>query len=148
MGGYTGDHMTRARYLFTVLIISLMLLIMGCACNDGTGNGTLPPDDITQITKQQSQEIAEEFIINSPTFAYDGIAESLELERTFTARCPACWVFIFKFECSSAGYGDRTGQQVAQVITPHTATITVQQGEITTAELDEKWDMLKQKLFE
>jgi hypothetical protein len=134
--------MTRTRYLSTALIISLVLLIMGCACNDGTENNTQPP------SKQESREIAEEFIINSPTFAYDGIAESLELDGTFTARCPACWVFVFKFECSSAGYGDRTGQEVAQVITPHTATIAVQQGEITAAELDEKWDMLKQKLFE
>ena len=134
--------MTRTRYLFAVLITSMVLLITGCACNGGTDNSTDPP------TKQESQEIAEEFIINSPTFAYDGIADSLELERTFTARCLSCWVFVFTFECSSAGYGDRTGQELAQVITPHTATIAVEQGKITAAELDEKWDMLKQKLFE
>ena len=142
MRGYTGDHMTHTRYLFTVLIVSVVLLIAGCAFNGGSENSTNPP------TKQESQKIAEEFIINSPTFAYDGIADSLELERTFTARCPSCWVFIFTFECSSAGYGDRTGQELAQVITPHTATIAVEQGEITAAELDEKWDMLKQKLYE
>ena len=134
--------MIRARYLIVALIISLALLITGCACNGRTENSTGSP------SKQESLEIAEEFIINSPTFAYDGIVESLELDGTFTARCPSCWVFVFTFECSSAGYGDRTEQQVAQVITSHTATIVVEQGEITAAELDEKWDMLKQKLFE
>lgn len=142
MRGYTGDHMIRTRHFFTVLIVSLVLFVSGCACNSGTENSTDPP------TKQESQEIAEEFIINSPTFAFDGVADSLKLERTFTARCPSCWVFVFTFECSSSGYGNRTGQELAQVITPHTATIAVEQGEITAAELDEKWDMLKQKLFE
>jgi hypothetical protein len=134
--------MTRTRYLFTVLIVSLVLVISGCACNRSNEDSNNPP------TKQESQEIVEEFITNSPTFSFDGIADSLKLERTFTARCPSCWVFIFTFECSSAGYGDRTGQELAQVITPHTATIAIEQGEITAAELDEKWDMLKQKLFE
>ena len=142
MSEYTGDRMTRTRNFITVLIVSLVLLIAGCACNGDTGNSDSPP------TKQESQEIAEEFIINSPTFAYDGISDSLKLERTFTARCPSCWVFIFTFECRNSGYGDRTTQELAQVITPHTATIAVEQGEITAAELDEKWDILKQKLFE
>jgi hypothetical protein len=134
--------MIRARFLFKALTICMVLLVTGFACNGGNDNSTDPP------TKQESREIVEEFIVNSPTFAYDGIAESLELERTLTARCPACWVFVFKFECSSAGYGDRTGQELAQVITPHTATIAIEHGEITAAELDEKWDMLEQKLFE
>ena len=34
---------------------------------------------------------------------------------------------------------------LAQVITLHTAYITIQQGQITTAQLDNTWDMLKQK---
>jgi hypothetical protein len=57
-------------------------------------------------------------------------------------------VFIFEFQCSNAGYGDRTGQELATVITPHTASIAVQQGEIKAADLDGKWDILKQKSFE
>jgi hypothetical protein len=39
-------------------------------------------------------------------------------------------------------------QMLAQVITPHTARIIVEQGRVTSAIMDEKWDMLEQKLID
>jgi hypothetical protein len=36
---------------------------------------------------------------------------------------------------------------VAQVITPHTATIVVQEGKVTSAVMDSKWDMMGQKFI-
>ena len=40
------------------------------------------------------------------------------------------------------------GQMLAQVITHHTARITVEQGRVTSAIMDEKWDMLELKLID
>ena len=100
-----------------------------------------------QMSQEESQRVAEEFVRNSPTFVFDGIEDTLEMTGTLTARCPYCWVFIFEFESRQAGYGDRTGQVVAQVITPHQATIGVEQGEIKSAVIDKKWDMLSQKML-
>ena len=97
-----------------------------------------------QMSEEESQSIAEEFVGNSPTFVYDGIEDTLILTDTLTARCPHCWVFIFEFDSSHAGYGDRTGQALAEVITSHQAVIGVEQLEITSAVLDDKWDMVTQ----
>ncbi|HEX74239.1 MAG TPA: hypothetical protein G4N93_03730 [Dehalococcoidia bacterium] len=100
-----------------------------------------------QMSKEESQRIAEEFVKNSPTFIFDGIEDTVRLTETLTARCPYCWVFIFVFDCSSAGYGDRTGQATTQVITPHEAVVTVEQLEITSAVMDEQWDVISQEMI-
>ena len=91
-----------------------------------------------QMSKEESQRIAEEFVRNSPTFVFDGIEDTLRLTDTLTARCPYCWVFIFEFDSSQAGYGDRTGQMLT-LITHHRAVITVEQLEIMSAVMDDKW---------
>ena len=100
-----------------------------------------------QMSKEESQRIAEEFVKNSPTFIFDGIEDTLRLTESLTARCPYCWVFVFIFDCSFAGYGDRTGQATAQVITPHEAVVTVEQLEITSAVMDEQWDVISQEMI-
>ena len=99
-----------------------------------------------QMSEEESQRIAEEFVRNSPTFVYDGMEGTLILTDTLTARCPYCWVFIFEFDSRNAGYGDRTGQVLAEVITHHRAVIGVEQLEITSAVMDDKWDMIKQAM--
>jgi predicted secreted protein len=100
------------------------------------------------VSQEESQEIARQYLLNSPTFKFDGMEDSLELVATNTMKCPYCWEFVFEFQCRHAGYGDRTGQMLAEVITPHTARIIVDQGEVVSAIMDEKWDMMTQKLIE
>jgi len=100
-----------------------------------------------QMSKEESQGVAEEFVKNSPTFTFDGIEDTLRLTGALTARCPYCWVFIFEFDSRHAGYGDRTGQALAEVITPHRAVIAVEQLEITSAIMDYEWDMLRQTMI-
>jgi hypothetical protein len=97
------------------------------------------------VNKEDSLSIAQQFLKNSPTYKFDGIEETIKLQETLTLRCPYCWQFIFTFDSRHTGYGDRTGQMLAQVITPHTARITIEQGKVTYAVLDNKWDMLKQE---
>ena len=100
-----------------------------------------------QMSKEESQRIAEEFVKNSPTFVFDGIEDTLRLTDTLTARCPYCWVFIFEFDSRYAGYGDRTGRVLAEVITPHQAAIAVEQLEITSAMIDGRWDVINEELL-
>jgi hypothetical protein len=57
------------------------------------------------------------------------------------------WTFVIRFESRHAGYGDRTGQMLAQVITTHEAVVTVERGAIESAIMDEKWDMINQKML-
>ncbi len=105
----------------------------------------IPYKPITPVSEEESLQIAREFVRNSPTFQFDGIYETLIHVSTYAARCPYCWNFIFTFESRHAGYGDRTGQMLAQVITPHIAQILVHEGSVESATMDGKWDMINQQ---
>ena len=107
--------------------------------------GEAQQQGISEVSEEESREIAEEFVEDSPTFVFDGIEDSLVLTDTLTLQGPYCWQFVFEFDSSHAGYGDRTGLTLAEVITPHQAVVTVEQGEVTDAVLDGEWDMLSQE---
>jgi hypothetical protein len=79
-------------------------------------------DALKQLTKEKSQNIALEFIIQSPTFVFDGIEETLQPTMSLEISIPFTWTFVFQFNSAHAGYGDRTGKMLAQVITPHEDT--------------------------
>jgi hypothetical protein len=98
-------------------------------------------------TESEARQMAEEFVRNSPTFQFDGIEESITLVETLYPDTENAWQFVFQFESANAGLGDRTGQMVAEVITPHEAIITVEQGEIKNAVMDGKWDMIHQEML-
>jgi len=104
--------------------------------------------EIHRVSQEESEEIARNYLLNSPTFKFDGIEDSLELATTYQAACPYCWQFVFEFQCRHAGYGDRADQILAEVITPHTAGITVDQGEVVSAIMDDQWDIMEQKMIE
>jgi hypothetical protein len=121
-------------------LLMLTLLVSGCAQpGPGTNNQQ------GAVTLEDSQRIAEDFVLNSPTFAFDGMRESLKLTKTLEISVPYAWTFEFIYDSRQAGYGDRTGQMLLQVITPHLASITVEQGDIVFGRLDGKWDMLEQQ---
>jgi len=98
-----------------------------------------------QLTKEESQNIALEFVKNSPTFVFDGIEETLKLSESIEVSIPYTWTFVLHFESAHAGYGYRTGTMLAEVITPHVVSVTVEHGEIKYASMDDKWDMMQQK---
>jgi len=112
---------------------------------DGTVNEISP---LIEMSKDESKKVAENFIKNSPTFTFDGVADTLKLVNTLRARCPYCWVFVFEFDSAHAGYGDRTGQVVAEVITHHRVSIAVEQMKITSAVIDDEWDMICQEAID
>ncbi|MBN1857561.1 MAG: hypothetical protein JW846_11510 [Dehalococcoidia bacterium] len=109
------------------------------------------------LTEEGSRELAADFVRNSPTFVFDGIEESLELEETLcllkehkpgspeTLSNVHGWRFSFAFDSRQDGYGDRSGQTLTQVVTPHRAIIMVEFGEVTSAIMDETWDMIGQQ---
>jgi len=98
-----------------------------------------------QITEEISQQIALDFLKNSPTFAFDGIEGSIKLIRVEPAFCPYCWGFVYQFQCSHAGYGDRHDKMLAQVITDHEALISVSMGEVDGGTIDGYWDIVTQQ---
>ncbi len=97
--------------------------------------------EVETLTLEESREIAENWVMeNSPTYTFDGSNLSLEEEMQLEdCQAEDCFEFTFSFESSSAGYGDRTDEVTAQVITSHTMEVVVEGGEVTSAVTDETY---------
>ena len=131
------------RHLLLVFgLIAVASVFVASACSSSEASQSTGPQGISE---SDSQEIARQYVIKEPTFVFDGMMGTLALVSTTTLRCPYCWEFVYQFDCRQAGYGNRTGLMVAQVITPHTARVVVQEGKVTSAVMDASWDMMGQK---
>lgn len=103
------------------------------------GNGLISDEEA-------ALQIAKHFIMNAPTYAFDGIDGTFRLIQTTSLESwPVQYVVIFSFESSHAGYGDRSGEALAQVVTTHVAWVKVVNGEVVQAVIDETWDELNQR---
>jgi hypothetical protein len=99
-----------------------------------------------KLTVDTSSGIAGNFILDSPTYKFDGLSTTLNLVETITLRCPYCWDFVFEFDSRNSGYGDRSESIVLPVITHHQVVITIDHGQVVYALMDGKWDMLQQEM--
>jgi hypothetical protein len=128
---------------FTALALVLALLLeAACVEPDGSQNGKE-----RTLSEEESQRIALEYLRSSPTFTFDGMEDTLKLVSTIVQQKPYSWQFEYEFKCRHAGYGDRSGKILAQVITSHRAQIVVEHGEVIRAVLDDRWDMLGQQFI-
>jgi hypothetical protein len=111
-------------------------------------------DELNQQLLPQTSEtvtkIAVDWLRDSPTFKFDGVAESLRVVEVWQAETfayPSFWQVTAEFDALHGGYGDRTGQILAQVITHHSISIHVTEGRVTMAIIDEKWNELAQSML-
>jgi len=95
-----------------------------------------------QAKFERSKQIAQEAVKNAPTYKFDGF--DLKFETSEALPCPNCWEFTFSFSSRHSGYGDRTGQTLAQVITPHKIRVNVQDEKLVVVVTDRTFDELKQ----
>ncbi len=120
-----------------LVFASLALMVSGSALLAGSA--------LPHPSEQSSQRVAANYLTNGPTFEFDGIRSSLTLTSTVKLRTPYTWDFRYRFDCSHSGFGDRSGQKVLQVITPHTAIVRVMRGIVVLAIIDDTWDEISQK---
>ncbi len=115
---------------------------------EGTVTSAVLDGDWDIGAQKTIESIAEDFVRGSPTFKYDGIVETLELvdSSSYSLAGVDGDVFVYHFDSRHAGYGDRTGQALAEVITSHEAVVQVQKGKVGAALMDEEWDMLAQEM--
>lgn len=114
------------------------------------------PETDPEGIQRRVLKIGTDFIKDSPTFKFDGIEETLELEEFMIREdTPRQYVLTYNFDSRYAGYGDRVGQAVANVITMHRAVIIlnvelVENGasyQVGTAHIDGRWNILGQEFF-
>ena len=111
-------------------------------------------DEMNQKTIAQTSDTIElsayNWLLSSPSFKYDGLVDSVkmvEIWQAMTFAAPSFWQVTFEFDSQHSGYGDRTGQILAEVITHHSVRIHVTEGKITMAIIDEVWDELSQSML-
>ncbi len=104
--------------------------------------------DLTSFTPEEREaiNIAQEFLVKTPTFTFDGIKDSVTLMQPIEIMKSnsSQYVIQLEFDSNHAGYGDRSQQVLAQVITHHVTQITVSNKEVISALVDKSWDELKQ----
>ena len=126
-------------------MILVLALLVAFAASAVVLNAYDPGNGIIS-DEEAALQIAKHFIMNAPTFAFDGIDGTLRLIQTTSLESwPVQYVVVLSFESSHAGYGDRTGEFLAQVVTTHVAWVKVVNGEVVQAVIDETWDELKQR---
>jgi len=147
--------------LASTLGLALILTGLSCASSPAITSPPSTPVPVTTppptstfpptpgATQVPYQDLALNVIQNSSTFKFDGVPGSLKISKIIgsaqgTAE-PTEWEFAVEFQTTHPGHGDRSGQVLAQVITAHTALVTVKDGKVTTAVCDGTWDLLTDK---
>jgi hypothetical protein len=130
--------MFKTEHLVLALVIVLSVTFIGVAAVQ---------QDVAAEPAQPSvnpspRHLAEQFVMNEATFAFDGVDGSLALMSV--TRAGERQIFTFHFECLHGGYGDRSGLVSREGLTPHRAVIQVESGQVVSALMDGRWDMLTQ----
>jgi hypothetical protein len=89
--------------------------------------------------ESQVKALAEIWIRGAPTYTWDGSG----LQFVNYARqesFPVRHVLTYNFTSGHAGYGNRSAQAAAQVITAHTINITILDRTVDSAVIDGNWD--------
>jgi len=91
---------------------------------------------------EQASAMSLSLIKSSPTFAYDGIKDSIKQVKVESSDNGQTLKLLYVFKTAHPGHGDRSGEVLAQVVTEHTAQITLSKCKITSAVCDKTWNLL------
>jgi hypothetical protein len=102
------------------------------------------PLDVPQAPgiHNEALTLARQFVMDDSTFKFDGIVETLKVELDESSGPVIATV---DFTSRQAGYGDRSGMMLAQVLTPHKCVLKISGGQVQSAVMDGTWDMIGQK---
>jgi len=128
--------------------IIVLTIVLAFALTAMSLNAARPiGDEVSEA--EAAVELALEFVRHSPTYLFDGVYETVKVVDTLIMESyPVQYIVIIEFDSRHAGFGDRTGQVLAQVMTAHTAGVKVIEGEVVLAILDDVWDMVNQEEME
>lgn len=129
-----------SRTLNTIIAIALVGLFPALSIYAGSqGDG---------FTQENAVLIATQFLQGSPTFAFDGMEDTIEVVDVVTLRMPYAWSVTIKFTSRNGGYGDRTDQMVLTVLTEHEMVIIVQEGQVISAKTDGVFDEINEVMLD
>lgn len=98
-------------------------------------------------TEDELKEIASEWIMEAPTYSYDG--SDLEfVDYNVSPENPAQSTLNYTFTSTHGGYGNRSEQIVTQVITEHSIEVMLYNRNVISATIDGVWDEINQEMLE
>lgn len=107
-------------------------------------------DDVNSVDifdSEKAKEVTRQWIKGeASTYIGDGYnLELLEIEEVEKGKQ---YELTFAFTSRAAGYGDRTDEMAAQVITPHVIEVIVEKGKVISAVTDGVYDEIKNTMIE
>lgn len=109
-------------------------------------------DPLTLVNTYENDEMikaiqkAQEFTITHPTFVFDGIPQSLDVNLVSVIQSTSpVYIVQVGFDSEHPGYGNRTGQVLNNVTTHHEMKVMVSDYDIGSAIMDGMWDEFNQK---
>jgi len=99
----------------------------------------LPENDSKKII-----DFTRQFIITGPTFSYDGITDSLEIEIISADDSDSKFLLEGKFKTLHTGFGNRENAVLPEDIILHIIEVSIVDEKIISAVIDNQWDELNQ----
>ena len=110
-------------------------------------------DELTQkpigivYTSEMAEQTALAWLYACPTFIFDGVPETVKVVEVMTLRMRNTWEVTINFTCQYPGYGDRTGRVMLGHSQTHTIKITISEGQVGRAVIDDVWDEVNQVML-
>jgi len=104
---------------------------------------TIIPETEEDKKRNEALGVAQRFVVTTPTFAFDGDVNTLDTKHVdILETSPTSYLIQFTFDSANSGYGNRDGQNLTGITTPHKIEIVVSEGMVISAVTDEQWDEL------
>ena len=138
------QHLQRKKLAIIVAVIGVFVTgAVGVYFVPAQSTITMIPTTPEEQAKYDALGVAQKYIVSSPTFAFDGMPDTLDVEDISVMESyPVQYRIRIAFDSANAGFGDRAGQMLAQVITHHKMDIIVSEGNVISAVTDGSWDEL------
>ena len=91
------------------------------------------PNGITENDFEKIIDFTRQFVLTGPTFSYDGIADSLEIEIVSADDSNSKFILEGKFKTLHAGYGNRENLDLPEDITLHTIVVSIVDEKVISA---------------
>ena len=135
--------MDKTLVIFGALLVISLLLGAGMVVTSASNAG---------MNTESAIKTASDFLGSEATYKFDGMQSTLTMDarkvEMQTYPVQDVYVVTAEFTSRQAGYGDRTGMMMADVLTTHKCVITIDQNnKIISAVMDGQWDMINQKMI-
>ena len=140
------DFQKNKKIVLAIVITCVGILALSALFVPSKITLTRIPETESDKQKNEALGIAQKYVVTTPTFAFDGIINTLDTEHVemMQSYSPQ-YLIIMAFDSSHDGYGDRQGQDTEKGITHHRMEIVVSQGKVISAVTDKIWDEINNK---